>query len=752
MATCSIDLVNLSVTGDCSNTNSGAFSFNIIGTNPGFSIYWVYPSGGTTVALTGPSYIYTVNGLSAGTYTFEVHDSSSPTNCEITHNIYISSGTCISLGGHKNTSCGLSNGVLTAQTASVYDTSYFYLYSTTKGYIKSGSSISTQYVFNSLSADTYYVIGNDGGGCTGSSETCIVKSSTTLNYGLYVVNNSACVQSPGSGVGKIYITGLTGTSPFTYLWSNGQTTSSITGLTSGSYSVTVTDATGCSAISGATVGNVGPVGILNFQTITAPTCSGGNGEIKATITGGTAPYYYNLSNGFNVISFNQTYNFTGLSAGLYTLTVTDSALCTTTQTYALQTPGSFSVIQTLITNATCQGNNGSIDLELLNGTPPINIQLSGVNSTFIYNYNPPSNGGMISINIPNIAPGNYNLEITDAAATCTSVQNITVGSTSTFSTTTLTTGTTCSNNNGVIEVVVTGGVGPYTYEIEPLGDIETTTATTYYFTGLASNTYTITVNDSSTPPCYQTLSVSVNGSNGPQFTLIGTNPVTGNDGSIYPLITDGVPPFTYLWSDSSTSNTLSNLGPGTYSLTITDASGCTGTSTTTLVGYSTSSTYGKFNICDSTFQYAGQGVRGIFEMANQGFQQNFGSSACTVTAITYTAIVSVSGVSASTLFYSANTITDYPSDELWGDALQTLFSGYTGITNTIVDVETNSLLLQTVCSTTANQLAFANVKTNLKIDYYVSCNLGPQTCYILAENMPILSTESGNLLIWNPNC
>lgn len=752
MATCSIDLVNLSVTGDCSNTNSGAFSFNVIGTNPGYSIYWVSPSGGTTVSLTGPSYTYNVAGLSAGTYTFEIHDSSLPTNCEITQNIYISSGSCVSLGGHINTTCGLNNGVLTAQTTSNYNTAYFYLYSNTNGYIKSGTSLSTQYVFNSLSADTYYVIANDGGGCTGSSETCIIKSSTTLTYGLYVVNDSSCNPTPGTGVGKLFITGLTGTSPFTYLWSNGQTTSSITGLSSGSYSVTVSDASGCVAISGATVGKVSPVGILNFQTITSPTCSGADGEMKVTITGGTAPYYYNLSNGFNVISLNQTYNFTGLSSGIYTLTVTDSAFCTTTQTYALQTPGSFSVIQTLITNATCQGNNGIIDLELLNGTPPINIQLSGVSTTLVYNYNPPSSGGMISVNLPNIPQGNYNLIITDAAAVCTSTQNITVGSTSTFNVSTNTTGTTCGSDNGVIELVISGGTSPYTYELEPLGEIETTTATTYYFTGLTTDTYTLTISDNSTPPCYQTLTIDVTGSNGPQFTLIGTNPLTGNDGSIYPLIVEGVPPFTYLWSNASTNSSINNLGPGTYSLIITDASGCTGSSTTTLTGYATSSTYGKFNICDSTFQYAGQGVRGIFEMANQGFQENFANSACTVTAITYTAIVSVSGVSASTLFYSANTITDYPSDELWGDALQTLFSGYTGITDTIVDVETNSLLIQTACSRTANQLAFANVKTKLKIDYFVSCNLGPQTCYILAESMPILSTESGDLLIWSETC
>ena len=83
-----VDWVNVSVTGDCSNTNSGAFSFNVVGDAPGYTIYWVSPSGGTTVALTGPSYIYNVNGLSAGTYSFEIHDSSLPTNLEAQKNIY----------------------------------------------------------------------------------------------------------------------------------------------------------------------------------------------------------------------------------------------------------------------------------------------------------------------------------------------------------------------------------------------------------------------------------------------------------------------------------------------------------------------------------------------------------------------------------------------------------------------------------------------------------------------------------------
>ena len=741
-----VDWVNVSVTGDCSNTNSGAFSFNVVGDAPGYTIYWVSPSGGTTVALTGPSYIYNVNGLSAGTYSFEIHDSSLPTNLEVQKNIYISSGTCVSLPGTTNTTCGLSNGALTAQTSNFYGSEcYFYVYSVTNGYITSATSFNNNYEFTNLSADTYYVIANDGGGCTGSSETCIVKSSTTMSFGLYIVNDSPCIVTPGQGVGKIFVTGLTGTAPFTYTWSNGQTGSTATGLTSGSYSVTVTDSGGCTITSGTTVGFVSPVGIFGWQVITDPSCSGGDGELKVTITGGTAPYYYSLSNGFNVISYAQNYTFTGLSAGIFTLTVTDAALCQVTDVYNLLTPGSFAVISTTITNATCQGNNGSIFLDLLNSTPPITLQLSSTTQTQNLIYN------TVPITIPTVAPGNYVLTITDAAAVCTNVQNITVGSTSSFNVQTTYTATTCGQDNGVISVNLTGGTSPYTFTILPQGDTETTTSSGVTFTGLSTGVYSIDISDSAVPPCYQTVSIGVSGSSATSVILVPTNPVVGNDGQISALISGGAPPLTLNWSSNvggQTGINITNLASGTYTLSVTDNSGCTTSATTTLTGYATQTTYGKFNICESVFTYSGLGVKGMLEMATQGFQQNFGMSACTVTATTYTANVSVSGISASTIFYTGTSLNDVPSDELWGDALQELFSGYTGITSTIVDVETNSLVLQTVCSRTANELAFANVTTSLKINYYVSCNTGPQTCFILAESLPILTSESGDSLIY----
>ena len=237
---CSLN-VGISITGDCSNTNSGVFSVDIYGTAPDYSIQWINPALGT-IALGSGVTGYTATTLSAGTYTFNVLDScSSPSQTVLPVNVNISSGTCVSITGQQNTTCNFDNGALTAQTSSFYGSADFYLYNTLTGFITSATTgVNTFVIPPILSPGIYYVVADDGGGCTGMSETVIIKSSSSLSWGFYVVEDSGCnsVES-----GKIYVTGLTGNPPFTYLWSNGETDDFITGLTNGTYSVTITDST-----------------------------------------------------------------------------------------------------------------------------------------------------------------------------------------------------------------------------------------------------------------------------------------------------------------------------------------------------------------------------------------------------------------------------------------------------------------------------------------------------------------------------
>ena len=119
------------------------------------------------------------------------------------------------------------------------------------------------------------MIAQDLGGCTGRSESFIIESSPPFNFGLYPVPNSSCGGTP---IGKVLVTGMTGVAPYTYLWSNGTTGSTITGLTEGTYSVQITDSKNCQVTQTATVTKVDPIGFGSFSA-TTPSCLQQNGIV-----------------------------------------------------------------------------------------------------------------------------------------------------------------------------------------------------------------------------------------------------------------------------------------------------------------------------------------------------------------------------------------------------------------------------------------------------------------------------------------
>ncbi len=168
---CFLNVVK-SFTGDCTNSSIGAINVEIAGSAPDYTIQWIEPASLGTIALGAGVTSYTETGLSGGTYTFNVIDTCSPDSTIFPINVYISTGTCVSITSTQDTTCNFENGSLTASTQNVYNgNAEFYLYHNTLGYITSGESFTNTYFFDSLSAGTYYVIANDGGGCTGKSET-----------------------------------------------------------------------------------------------------------------------------------------------------------------------------------------------------------------------------------------------------------------------------------------------------------------------------------------------------------------------------------------------------------------------------------------------------------------------------------------------------------------------------------------------------------------------------------------------------
>ena len=704
-------LYTSAITGDCSNTNVGAFNININGSAPDYSIQWINPSSLGTIALGAGITQYEVTSLSAGTYTFNIIDSCIPPSIPVPVNVYISSGTCVSIDSHTNATCGQNNGSLTASTQNLYGISQFYLYDTINGYITSASSVTNTFAFdNMLSPGIYYVIGDDGGGCSGKSETCIVQSAETFDYGFYVVNDAGCAVNSG----KIFITGLTGTPPYTYLWSNGETNSSISGLSASTYGVIVTDGNGCTISKSVTVLQVPLVGLGAFTSI-SPTCFASNGEITVTVTGGTAPYYFSGSNGTVYITFDQTYTFTNLASGVFTVQVTDAGLCNFVASTTLLPPGGFSIVSIGVNNSNCNNNGGSLNP----------IQLFGGSGNYTYNLQYPDGYNLVQSTtnqnwqFTGLSGGTYNLTISDGVCTFTSAY--TINNIVQFNLTTTSTGTTCSFTNGAINLEISGSTGPYTYSINGTSLVSPLSA--YTFSNLASGTYTASVTDFS--GCQQTNSVLVAPSSNPNFILNATNTVNGSDGTITAYITNGVPPFTLNWSSNVNGQTgyaINSLSAGTYSLTVIDFNGCSTISSVIITGTNSVSSYQTYTICDTDFINSPNAIKtGPKQMLNEGFYDlTINDINCVLNEAIFEAIVSVSGNVLTQQFYAGTTLNEYPADNQFYDTITVLLLQFDGIASVDINPLTNTIQILTDCESLVS-LSDAQVIINMKIYYDISC-------------------------------
>ena len=708
---CTLDILINGITGDCSNTNSGELSITINGTAPDYTINWLSPTLGTFPLGVGVT-DYTLGGLSGGTYIFEVIDSCVPPNY-LPISIYISTGSCVNISNIENTTCGLDNGILTATTNNFYGFGTFYLYELNSGFITSGTSVENNFIFNNLSAGTYFVVADDGGGCSGKSESCIIKDSVPMDFGFYVINNAGC----GVDSGAVYITGLTGVGPYTYLWNNGNTTSSITGLTGGSYSVIVTDSQGCTLNKPVNVGIVPNVGIAAILT-TNPSCFSADGMVNVYITGGTPPYYYSGSNGSTVITFATNYTFTGVSAGVFGVKVTDAGLCNTYQATSLVTPNSFSIVSVTTTNSTCNNSSGTLNISLFGSSAPFTLALtdsSGNTNVVVvsaYNYT-----------FTNLASGSYTLNVTDGGP-CTFTGTYTISNTNLYTLSATTTGTTCNNSDGVLTIYISsGGTPPYVVELNG-SSVPGVLSSAYTFTNLTSGSYSVSVIDSNF--CQQTIPVLVTSSSNVDFVLSSNSPITGSTGIITALITDGEPPFTLNWSanvpSGQTGTTITGLTAGTYSLTITDDNGCVQTRTIDLIGSVLFSSYELFNLCDSDLVNSGLIIKkGPQQMLFEGFfDLTSGDTGCVLNSSTWEILTDISGITNSQFFYVGFSLTDFPSDNLVFSTIETLLEGYVGIDDVILDPIENKITIKTICNP-PEYLVGGNVSVEIRITYSINC-------------------------------
>lgn len=496
--------------------NNGSASVSANGGTSPYTFSW--NNGATTTSL---------NNLSAGSYIVTVTDNH---NCTATASANVSNiGSIAAIGSSVAATCnGSTNGSASA-TVSSGTAPITYLWS-------NGAQVAT---INNLAAGTYTVTITDGNSCSAIlSETVTEPTAISGNVS---TTSAGC----GSNTGTASITATGGASGYSYNWSSGATGNTITGLAAGTYSVTITDNNNCT---GTASGIVSSSGNLSASiTATDVTCYGlANGSGNVSVNNGTAPYSFAWSNGAN------TSMASGLTAGAYTVTITDNNNCQEVQTVTVTEPAELTV-SINSTNPTCiDGNSGSAVATVSGGT-----------AGFAYTWS----SGATAASVSNLAAGNYSVTVDDANH-CSTSASFVITAPSAVTITTTSGSTVCfGDHTGTAGAIASGGTPSYSYQWSNgvSGD---------QLSGVAAGTYSLTVADAN--QCSATVAVSITSPAPLQFATSTTNATTGqSNGSVsVSSITGGTAPYTYQWSNGETSNPATHLAVGTYSVTVTDHNGC----------------------------------------------------------------------------------------------------------------------------------------------------------------------------------
>lgn len=513
--------LSLSVTNlTCPGLNTGQVTSTVSGGLPPYNYLW--STGATTPSITN---------LGVGSYILTVTDAR---GCSRTATATVIAPVFnIQVSSTNVTTCGANNG-----TANVIVTQgtppYTYLWST---------GATTASIVN-LGPGTYSVTVFDVNNCpaTGSA---VITAPPPISANI-TASPFVCV---GNTNGTATVNVIGGTLPFSFLWNNGAGTQTIANLPSGNYSVTVTDGAGCQAFASATIQAAQPPTVT--ITSTPVVCGTGNtGSATAIPAGGTPPYLFAWSNGA------ATPGITNLTTGNYTVTITDLNGCTATASTTI------TVFDDLVatiskTDVDCFGaNTGSATAMATGGTAPY---------TFTW-----SNGAVGSA-ISGVPAGIYTVTVRDlngcmTSATVTILQppllNVAIAAQNPL---------VCFGAaTGTLTATATGGTPPYDF-------LWNTGATTPSISNLPAGTYSVTVTDLN--GCMAMASFTLQLAPIMEISITGATIVCGqeNGGSATVVVIGGTPPFSYEWSTGDTSESIADLGSGSYSVTVTDGNLCTAT-------------------------------------------------------------------------------------------------------------------------------------------------------------------------------
>lgn len=534
--------------------------FHALNTGAVGNSYWFTFSDGDTAYGESVSHTFTQPGV----YDFTFHAILDP-------GVYVDSTVygsirilepSVSVVNQQDATCGNSDGFIDIEVNNVspsYTVTWTKWNNLTFTWVNwtDPYSVQGEDLFN-IPSGSYQVLVEDSLGCSvQQSFTIGDRGFMNLNFS----NIDVICNDGNDGMAIPTVTG--GVQPLNYLWSNGAVTTNAIDLSAGTYSLTVVDSSGCSVNSSTTISEPTPL-FTNMGKQDESCSPGGDGKAWVTATGGVPGYAFMWSGGTPAGVSGDT--VVGLVAGTYYVTVVDANGCEKTDSVTILSNGGASgpqVVLNTTAHVSCFGlADGSVDIFITGGVAPYNYDLVGsfVSGT-VFNSSP--------FNISGLAAGAYTLNVTDANG-CFNMFTFLIQEPQQISISLTKVDASCSpGNDGVARVIATGGTTPYTYDWDnrQISNYDT-------IQGLAAGWVHVTVTDMNN--CSATDSIYIDAGALGTAVLDSTNITCFGSGdgkawipdaaTLYPTLTN------YLWSNSGTTDTLYTPFPGTYTVTLTDAS------------------------------------------------------------------------------------------------------------------------------------------------------------------------------------
>ncbi|MES2139571.1 MAG: gliding motility-associated C-terminal domain-containing protein [Bacteroidota bacterium] len=540
----------------CFGGNTGEATVTATGGSGSYSYSWNTTPVQTTATATN---------LAAGSYTVTVTDNNGSTisATAIATIIQPSSGLTATISSQTNVFCNNGNTGNATVTASGGSGNYSYLWNSIPQQIGSTAV--------NLSAGSYTVTVADNNGCIVpvTKEVTITQPLAAIAS---IISSQTNVFCNGGNTGEATVTATGGSGSYSYSWNTTpvQTTATATNLSAGSYTATVTDNNGCTVpvTKVATITQPSSILSANIASQTNVFCNGGNtGSSTVTATGGSGSYSYS----WNTIPVQTTATANNLSAGSYTVTVTDNNGCTTPVTAVSTITQPVSALAATInqqTNVFCNGGN----------TGSVTVVATGGSGSYSYLWN--TSPLQIGATAVNLSAGIYTATVTDnngCIVPVTKEVTITEPSAVIASSISSQTNVFCNGGNtGSATVIATGGSGSYSYSWNT-----TPVQTTATATNLTAGSYTVTVTDNNgcVIPVIVVATITQPTSALDASITAQTNVFCngGNNGNATVTATGGSGSYSYSWNSipAQTSAIATGLTVGSYTVTVTDNNGCT---------------------------------------------------------------------------------------------------------------------------------------------------------------------------------